>query len=667
MLNTFYRQLHRWITHPRALNLGRRLVPYRFGINLFLHVALFLFSYLAAHVMLYGNQLVDVMGTSLLFTVVPFVLIQTLFFYYYDMFQGLWRYVSFVDLLNIIRAALLSCLAFYALGAFWGRVCLPEQMYVADTLMCIITVGGVRLVVRNLREKVMPWQRHLEARLIILIGPVADVQPVVKDFMGKRESRYLPVAIVNPTLVGRAGGVRLNDIPVYPLDRAVDHLRRFNNLHAAVFCWGGATVRQMEGVIKRLQELQLPFMKLPPLEAIVSGDVSVNDIKKVELNDLLERQPVRTDLEAIQTYLGGKSVLVTGGGGSIGSELCRQIAAFSPAKLIVLDRSENSLMDLQIELRRRFEGLNLVTVIASVNDASGLIQWMRQEAVQVVFHAAAYKHVPLMEAAPIESAYNNVVGTFNTARAALEAGVERFVMISTDKAVNPTNVMGVTKRIAEMIVQGFNQINTTKFMTVRFGNVLGSAGSVIPIFMRQIEAGGPVTVTDPEIERFFMTIPEAVQLVLQASLMGNGGEIFVLDMGESVKILRLAEKLITLSGMRPHEDIEIKYTGLRPGEKMYEELFNTAEAHIPTAHDRINAAQCAAVDPEELKAAVQEIKGLIREKDVGKLIELFQTLVPGYQPRIAMDTCETEAPAAAQGEVLRPALAVGRGKLVVEN
>jgi FlaA1/EpsC-like NDP-sugar epimerase len=272
-----------------------------------------------------------------------------------------------------------------------------------------------------------------------------------------------------------------------------------------------------------------------------------------------------------------------------------------------------------------------------------------------------------MEAAPIESAYNNVLGTFNTARAALEAGVERFVMISTDKAVNPTNVMGVTKRIAEMIVQGFNQINATKFMTVRFGNVLGSAGSVIPIFMRQIEAGGPVTVTDPEIERFFMTIPEAVQLVLQASFMGQGGEIFVLDMGESVKILRLAEKLITLSGMRPHEDIEIHYTGLRPGEKMYEELFNTAEDHIPTTHERIQAAQCAVVDPEEMRAAVEEIRGLIREKDVDRLVAVFQSLVPGYRPCVIKDTCETGAPEAGNGEVVRPALMVGRGKLVVEN
>jgi FlaA1/EpsC-like NDP-sugar epimerase len=272
-----------------------------------------------------------------------------------------------------------------------------------------------------------------------------------------------------------------------------------------------------------------------------------------------------------------------------------------------------------------------------------------------------------MEAAPIESAYNNIVGTFNTARAALDAGVERFVMISTDKAVNPTNVMGVTKRIAEMIVQAFNRINSTKFMTVRFGNVLGSNGSVIPIFTKQIEAGGPVTVTDPEIERFFMTIPEAVQLVLQASLIGQGGEIFVLDMGESVKILRLAEKLITLSGMRPHEDIEIQFTGLRPGEKMYEELFNTTEAHIPTAHERIHAAQCAALDPDEMAEAVTRIKTLIRDKDVGQLIGLFQTLVPGYQPCEMTATCQDTTSTENIGEIMRPAVTLVRAKLVEES
>lgn len=632
MVSIFYQKIHVWLNHPSMRAFGSRLVPYRFWINLFLHAAIFISSYLFSYVMLYGKTQVDTMGSGLLYTAVPFVVIQILFFYRYDLFQGLWRYVSFVDLLNIIRASLISCLTFYALGMLWGRVCMPEQMYLGDTLMCIVMVGGVRLMVRNIRENFLPGYTHRDVRPIVLVGPIADVQPVVKDFLSKSGSRYLPVAIVNPLVAAPSGGLRLNDIPVYSLGRAAAQLKHYPNLHAAVFCWPGGSVRQIEGVIAQLQGLKIPFMKLPPLEDIVSGDISINDIKKVELNDLLERPPVRTDLAAIRSYLEGKSVLVTGGGGSIGSELCRQIASFNPSKLIILDRSENSLMTLQIELRKRFKSLGLVSVIASVNDRVGLLRWMRQESVQVIFHAAAYKHVPLMEDVPSEAAYNNILGTYNTARAALEAGVERFVMISTDKAVNPTNVMGVTKRIAEMIVQGYNQINSTKFMTVRFGNVLGSAGSVIPIFMKQIEAGGPVTVTDPDIVRFFMTIPEAVQLVLQASLMGDGGEVFVLDMGASVKILQLAEKLITLSGKRPHEDIEIHFTGLRAGEKMYEELFDTTEAHIPTSHDRIHAALCTSVNPEEMIASIKAIRALITENDVEALIQSFKKLVPGYRP-----------------------------------
>ncbi|MDJ0784832.1 MAG: nucleoside-diphosphate sugar epimerase/dehydratase [Desulfosarcinaceae bacterium] len=643
MISSFYQQLHRWFHHPLALRIARGLIPFRLWINIVLHTLLFVTSYLGAYLLLYGTGTVTEMAAGIPFTLVPLVLIQVFFFGYYDLFQGLWRYVSFEDLLNIIRASVLSTLAFYLIGTIWARFCMSEPMYLLDTVLCIVQVGGVRLVVRNIRENFLPRQADQSYRPIVLVGPLGDVQPVIRDFWSHAESRYLPVAVVDPLAGKRAGALRLNDLPVYSLQGAALSLRRFNDLHAAVFCWPKGSVRQMERVIDHLQDLQIPFMKLPRLEDIVAGDVSVNDIKQVELDDLLERPRVVTDLEGIQTYLKGKRVLVTGGGGSIGSELCRQIAAFQPRRLVILDRSENSLMPLLLELQQNFTELSIDGVIASVNDGPGLTQRMQSDRIQVVFHAAAYKHVPLMETAPVESAYNNILGTFNTARAALDAGVERFVMISTDKAVNPTNVMGVTKRIAEMIVQAFNRVNRTSFMTVRFGNVLGSAGSVIPIFTEQIERGGPVTVTDPEIERFFMTIPEAVQLVLQASYMGQGGEIFVLDMGASVRILHLAEKLITLSGKRPYEDIEIRFTGLRPGEKMYEELFNASEAHIATAHERIRAALCAPVDLEEMQAAVKELQRLIAGKDARGLRRRFQELVPSYQPENSLDVSASTA------------------------
>jgi FlaA1/EpsC-like NDP-sugar epimerase len=333
----------------------------------------------------------------------------------------------------------------------------------------------------------------------------------------------------------------------------------------------------------------------------------------------------------IDASIHNKVVMVTGGGGSIGSELCRQLATFKPRLLVVVERAEENLHNLCLELNKRFPALSLRASISSVNDYAGLVALVNETKVDFIFHAAAYKHVPLMEVAPIESGYNNVLGTYNVAKAALEGGVERFVMISTDKAVNPTNVMGATKRIAEMLVQNLNSYNRTRFMVVRFGNVLGSAGSVIPVFNRQIAQGGPVTVTHPQIERYFMTISEAVQLVLEAGCMGHGGEIFVLDMGKPVGILHLAEKLISLSGKRPYEDIEIEFTGLRPGEKMFEELFNVDEKRVETAHPHILMALSTAVDRKRMELQLEKIRLAIRQRDPEGLLKVFGQMVPNYQ------------------------------------
>jgi FlaA1/EpsC-like NDP-sugar epimerase len=340
---------------------------------------------------------------------------------------------------------------------------------------------------------------------------------------------------------------------------------------------------------------------------------------------------VHIDMAGIGDFLKGKVVLVTGGAGSIGSEICRQVAGFGPRQLIIVERSENSLYDFEREITRDYPDLPIVAAISTINDAAGMEKMMKAHRVEVVFHAAAYKHVPLMEKTPLESAYNNIIGTYNVVKAAIAAGVRRFVMISTDKAVNPANVMGVTKRIAEMVVQSHHRQKGTWFMTVRFGNVLGSAGSVIPIFKRQIAQGRSLTVTHPDIERFFMTIPEAVQLVLQAGCMAKGGEIFVLDMGEPVKILKLAEKLITLSGKRPYDDIDIVFSGLRPGEKMYEELFNDQENLLPTTHPRIKAAVSLAVDHDYMEIQVNAIKRIIHDKDEIAMHLKFLELVTGYR------------------------------------
>jgi FlaA1/EpsC-like NDP-sugar epimerase len=455
-------------------------------------------------------------------------------------------------------------------------------------------------------------------------------------------SRHVPVAVIDPQKDHRAETTRLCDVPVISMEHLLGRKSNDRLADAVVFCWPGSTRKQMDQLVDRLKVLSIPFKTIPHFEDILHERVSISDIREVGIEDLLERPSVHIEMDKIRDYLQGKTIMVTGGGGSIGSEICRQVSRFTPGRIVVVERSENSLYDLLIEFSSKFPNTALSASVSTVNDAEGIRRLMLAYKVDVVFHAAAYKHVPLMETTPIESAYNNIEGTYNTALAAMAAGVKRFVMISTDKAVNPTNVMGVTKRIAEMVVQSLSGAET-RFMTVRFGNVLGSAGSVIPLFKKQIRDGGPLTVTHPEIERFFMTIPEAVQLVLQAGCMGRGGEIFVLDMGRPVKILKLAENLVTLSGKKPYEDIEIVFSGLRPGEKMYEELFNESEKLLSTSHPRIQTAVSVPVEKKIMEAQIGRIREMIRAKDHGALLDTFHELVSGYhcpsQPDPAPAVC----------------------------
>jgi FlaA1/EpsC-like NDP-sugar epimerase len=527
-------------------------------------------------------------------------------------------------------------------------------------------VSGVRFLARNFRETVLRAKPLAGMDRIVLAGPVSQVQVLAKEFLSDPQGRYLPVALIDPERTSAAETFRVHDIPVYPIAGIPFQSKLLRGLKAVVICWPGAARSRVNHLVKTLEPLQVPYKIVPTMEDILAEKVSISELREVEIEDLLERPPVQTDLEAIGDYIAGQVVLVTGGGGSIGSELCRQIAAFRPGALVVVERAENSLMDLKLELRQRFPDLALHSVISSINDGPGLTRLMCALKPRAVFHAAAYKHVPLMEAAPVESAYNNIIGTYNAARAAIVAGVRRFVMVSTDKAVNPTNVMGVTKRIAEMVVQSFNGGASTRFMTVRFGNVLGSAGSVIPIFKRQIAAGGPVTVTHPDMQRFFMTIPESVQLILQAASMGAGGEVFVLDMGQPMKILHLAENLIALSGKRPYEDIGIVFTHVRPGEKLFEELFDSCENCTPTAHPRILKAQCPHIDTPEMERHVAEIRALIQSRDEPGLRAKFQSLVPGYQ---MADTAQPAAEGAElSGEEAEvPAAACAAGHITARN
>ncbi|MHB8535991.1 MAG: polysaccharide biosynthesis protein, partial [Sulfuricaulis sp.] len=391
-----------------------------------------------------------------------------------------------------------------------------------------------------------------------------------------------------------------------------------------------ATARQIRRIVEICETTKLPFRILPEMQDIVSGRASIKDLRDVKIEDLLGREPVSLDWRAITEANRGKTILVTGGGGSIGAELCRQIARLMPARLIVLERSEFNLYSIDMELRRELPGLPLVSLLGDVNDAVQVEHIMRVYSPAVIYHAAAYKHVPMLEDQARAAMSNNVLGTRTVARLADKYGCESFVMVSTDKAVNPANIMGASKRVAEMYCQGLNARSKTRFITVRFGNVLGSSGSVIPLFQQQIAQGGPVTVTHPEIQRYFMTIAEACQLILQAGVIGRGGEIFVLDMGEPVKIAYLAEQLIRLSGKTPGEDIEIEYTGLRPGEKLYEELFHDAEKLAETSHPKILLAHCRQRDREELEKNFDAIQQACDQGDETALKDIMVELVPEH-------------------------------------
>jgi FlaA1/EpsC-like NDP-sugar epimerase len=619
----------KWLDHPLIVRGLQLLLPHRMLINVCVHALLFTVSYAYSIVLLNGLVIDAIAFSTFANTAVPLLLLRLLVFQWHDLFQGLWRYVSFEDLINIVRAVVISSLLFYFTGLLWDRFRVSEELYIMDLTFCLLCTGGIRSLVRNIRERFSRLRARSDMKRVLLVGPLDKIQPVLKEVISDPRGHYLPVAVVDPLKNGKADLTRLCDVPVLSTEQVLAGRRHVASLDAVIFCWPGSGRKQMDALVEKFKLLAVPFKTIPNIEDILDSRVSISDIREVEIEDLLERPPVHIEMEKISDYLRDKTILVTGGGGSIGSEICRQVARFHPRRLVVVERSENSLYDLIGEFQRDFPDTPLLAQVSTVNDADGIAAIMRAQAVDVVFHAAAYKHVPLMEDTPVESAYNNIEGTYNTAMAALKAGVRRFVMISTDKAVNPANVMGVTKRIAEMIVQSLSN-EKTRFMTVRFGNVLGSAGSVIPIFKKQIALGGPVTVTHPEIERFFMTIPEAVQLVLQAGCMGHGGEIFVLDMGQPVKILKLAERLITLSGKTPYEEIDIVFSGLRAGEKMYEELFNDHERLSATDHARIRAAECHVPDRAVIEAQLSHIRDIIRAKDQAALIEKFHELVPGY-------------------------------------
>jgi FlaA1/EpsC-like NDP-sugar epimerase len=547
------------------------------------------------------------------------------------MYRNIWRYASLQDAYQIFKVVTISSMVSVFLLVFMrGPFALPRSIYILDWFLLFAFVAASRLVWRVYREtRVIPSLRKGKRTLIIGAGDAGNL--LLKEIRKQGSSPYNVVGFVDDDPGKR--GLRLSGVRVLGGTNRLRALVKIHSVEEVIFAIPSGDGALMRRVIASCERAKARFKTLPGITAIIDGKVSVSQIKDVEIEDLLGRDPVVLDQTAIRNYLTDKRVLVTGAAGSIGSEICRQVALFKPAKLILFDHAETPLFFIEKELAANFPELRIIPMVGDVKNQDRVECLFDEFCPEVVFHAAAYKHVAMMEYNPAEAVLNNVMGSRIVADAAHNFKVRNFVMVSTDKAVNPTNVMGATKRSAEVYVQGLAGTSKTKFTTVRFGNVLGSNGSVIPLFKEQIRKGGPVTVTDREVVRYFMTIPEASQLVLQAGCIGKGGEIFVLDMGEPVRILSLAEELIRLSGLVPYKDIDITFTGLKPGEKLFEELLIDGEGIKPTAHRKIRVMASVETDLKKVTEDFNELFALARASNISGLLEALRTIVPEFAPR----------------------------------
>lgn len=561
---------------------------------------------------------------------IPNVVITLLFYLIWKLYKSVWRYASANELINIAGATFCATAAETIVSYTTGNQ-LPRSYPILYWFLLMVMTCGVRFgyrILRILKNKRIGFVSRGSSVNVMVIGAGEAGNMILKEIEG---SRYLSLS-AKCIIDDQPGchGKLLRGVPIVGgRDKILEAVNQYG-IDEIILAIPSADAKTRKDILSICKESGCKMRSLPGVYQLINGEVSVSKLREVEIEDLLGREPIQINVEEVMGYVSGKIVLVTGGGGSIGSELCRQIASHNPRQLIIVDIYENNAYDIQQELLRKYPELDLEVLIASVRNTNRMNSIFETYHPQIVYHAAAHKHVPLMEESPNEAIKNNVMGTWKTAVAADRYGAERFVLISTDKAVNPTNVMGASKRICEMIIQMMNQKSATNFVAVRFGNVLGSNGSVIPLFKQQISEGGPVTVTDPNIIRYFMTIPEAVSLVLQAGAYAKGGEIFVLNMGEPVKILDLATNLIKLSGYRPGEDIEIKFTGLRPGEKMYEELLMDEEGLKKTANKMIFIGKPIQFEAEEFEEQLEKLMADAKRettdirKDIKEIVETYQ-------------------------------------------
>jgi len=557
------------------------------------------------------------------------VIVKSMVFRLWNLDRGWWRYVSVTDLFRIaagnISGSLASCIAIYwvAPSGF------PRSLYPLDLVLCLLGTAGVRVMVRVLIETARNGRSGDQYKNTLIYGAGAAGVNILREILNNPKLPYRVLGFLDDRLDKK--GLEILGTPVLGTGKQIGSLIKKHDVQLVFIAIPSANGAQMTRILEAVHAVGVECKTVPGLSEVIQERGLVGQIRDVAVEDLLGRTPARLEEDQIRASIEGNVVMVTGAAGSIGSELCRQIARFQPAGIVGFEMAESALFEIDREMRQTFPNVPFYPEIGSIQNRARIDEVLCQYSPSVVYHAAAYKHVPLMEAHVFEAVENNILGTYNVAMAAAEHGVDDFVMISSDKAVRPTNVMGASKRVAELLLLAL-QNGRTKYVAVRFGNVLGSNGSVIPIFKKQIAAGGPVTVTHPEMRRFFMTIPEACQLVLQSAVIGKGGQICVLDMGEPVKIVDLARNLILLSGLRPDEDIKIEFSGMRPGEKLYEELSNLSEDTAPTMHEKIRIYVGGGMPEGDMLAWLDVLESLCETRDVGQLLVTLKEIVLDYSP-----------------------------------
>lgn len=617
----------------RDFNLFRNR-KFKIATLLFIDLILIYASYYIAFIFRFyyddGLREINSIYMSHMIRISIFACIYIVAFYAFKQYMSIWTLAGYREFFNGVMASMVSMVLNIGLSFLrYDRI--PHMVTILAGIMVMITCNGVRIIWRVLRRaiKYSEIEKSGDVKNVLIIGAGSGGALVSSEY---KKSPHLGKKVVGFIDDDKQKiGTYVNGVKVLGNRNNIVEVVKDKNIDEIIIAIASIKEDVLKGIIEKCKEVNAKVKIMPGVAEMIDGKFSINKIRDVDVEDLLGREAIKLDYQGISDYLEGKTVLVTGGGGSIGSELCRQISKFGPKKLIIFDIYENNAYEIQNELKRNYPNLHLMTLIGSVRDKGRLEEVFNTYKPQVVFHAAAHKHVPLMEDSPAEAIKNNVVGTFNVAKLASEHNVLRFVLISTDKAVNPTNVMGATKRMCEMIVQSLDKVSTTEFVAVRFGNVLGSNGSVVPLFKKQIANGGPVTLTHKDITRYFMTIPEAAQLVLQAGAYAEGGEIFVLDMGEPVKIYDLAENLIKLSGFEPHKDIKIEITGLRPGEKLYEELLMNEEGLTETKHKKIFIGKPGEFELGDIKNKVDDLRTIAVSGNDVMLRERLKKVVPTYK------------------------------------